>query len=100
MNLGSVAAHNAVAYRPVHPKIAQTQEQFMAFSLDSKVGEILDDPRARAVLEKHVPMLKSVGESMLSMARTMTLKQVAGFPQAGLSPDKLKAIVDELAKVG
>jgi len=100
MTPGSVAARNTVAYRAVHSKIAQTQEQFMAFSLDSKVGEILDNPQARAVLEKHVPMLKSVGESMLSMARPMTLKQVAGFPQAGLSPDKLKAIVDELAKVG
>ena len=71
----------------------------MPFTADSKVGEILDHPQARAVLEKHLPLLKTVGESMLSMARPMTLKQVAGFPQAGLTPDKLKAIADDLNKL-
>lgn len=71
----------------------------MAFSLDSKVGDILDHPQARAILEKHVPLLKTVGSSTLAMARPMTLRQVAGFPQAGLTPDKLAAIVDDLSRL-
>ncbi len=71
----------------------------MALSADTTVGEILDNPKAKAVLEKHVPQLASVGASMLAMARPMSLKTVAGFPQAGITPDKLKAIIDDLAKI-
>jgi hypothetical protein len=36
---------------------------------------------------------------MLALARPMTLKQVAAFPQAGLSDDTMDAILAELAKV-
>lgn len=71
----------------------------MPFTLDSKVAEILDNPQARALLEQHVPALKTVGATMLAMARPMTLKQVAALPQAGLSPDKIKAILDDLNRL-
>jgi hypothetical protein len=33
------------------------------------------------------------------MAKGMSLKMIAAFPQSGISPDKLKAIVDELTKI-
>jgi hypothetical protein len=36
---------------------------------------------------------------MLAMARGMTLKAVAGFPQAGITPEKLQAILADLAKI-
>jgi hypothetical protein len=29
----------------------------------------------------------------------MSLKAIAGFPQAGITPDKMKAILDDLAKL-
>jgi hypothetical protein len=70
----------------------------MAFNADSKFGDLLDNPAAKAVLSKHLPDLDKAGP-MLNMARGMTLKAVAGFPQAKIPPDKLKAIVAELEKI-
>ena len=70
----------------------------MAFNADSKFGELLDNPAAKAVLSKHLPELDKAGP-MLSMARGMTLKAIAGFPQAKIPADKLKEIVAELEKL-
>jgi nitroreductase len=70
----------------------------MAFNAESKFGELLDNPAAKAVLMKHLPEIEKAGP-MLSMARGMTLKTVAGFPQANISADMLQAIVAELEKL-
>ncbi len=70
----------------------------MAFSADSKLGELLDNPAAKAVLAKYLPDLDKAGP-MLAMARGMTLKMVAGFPQANIPADKLKSIVADLEKL-
>jgi para-nitrobenzyl esterase len=70
----------------------------MAFSADTKFGELLDNPTAKAVLLKHLPEIASAGP-MLNMARGMTLKAVAGFPQAKISPEKLQAIVSDLQQL-
>jgi hypothetical protein len=70
----------------------------MAFNADSKLGELLDNPAAKVLLSKHMPELDKAGP-MLAMARGMTLKAVAAFPQAKISPDKLKAIVADLEKL-
>ncbi len=67
----------------------------MAFSADSKLGELLDNPASKAVLAKYLPDLDKAGP-MLAMARGMTLKAVAGFPQANVPADKLKSIETEL----
>ena len=70
----------------------------MAFNGDTKLGELLDNRAAKAVLAKHLPQLESAGP-MLNMARGMSLKTVAGFPQANISAEKLQAIIAELASV-
>lgn len=70
----------------------------MAFNGDSKLGELLDNPAAKAVLAKHLPELEKAGP-MLNMARGMSLKTVAGFPQANISADKLKVILAELEQL-
>jgi hypothetical protein len=70
----------------------------MAFSADSKLGDLLDNPAAKAVLLRHVPEVGTAGP-MLNMARGMTLKMVAAFPQAKMSPEKLQAIVADLEKL-
>jgi hypothetical protein len=69
----------------------------MAFTADSTLKQVLADPQAKAVLEKHFPGFSS--HPLIGMAMGMSLKAVAGFPQAGISPDKLKAILDDLAKL-
>jgi hypothetical protein len=70
----------------------------MAFDANAKLGELLDNPATKEVLLRHLPEIGSAGP-MLSMARGMTLKAVAGFPQAKIPPDKLQAIVADLAKL-
>jgi hypothetical protein len=69
----------------------------MAFSADTKLGELLANEKAKAILEKYLPGMST--NPQIGMAKGMSLKMIAAFPQAGINPDKLKAIVDELSKV-
>jgi hypothetical protein len=70
----------------------------MEINENTKLGDLLDNTAAMAVLKKHVPAIETAGP-MLAMARGMTLKAVAGFPQAGITPEKLQAILADLAKI-
>ena len=69
----------------------------MPFNADSTLKQVLADPAANEVLEKYMPGFSN--HPLLSMAMGMSLKTIAGFPQAGISPDKMKAILDDLAKL-
>jgi hypothetical protein len=69
----------------------------MAYTLDSKVGEILDDTGAVKILEKHVPGISK--NPMLGFARGMTLKSVVDMPpakEAGLTEDMVKKVLAEI----
>ena len=58
---------------------------------DSTIGDLLDNPAAKAVLVKHLPAL--VGNAQIEMARSMTLKQIQ--PMAGeLLSDEVLAKID------
>jgi hypothetical protein len=70
----------------------------MGFNGDTKMGVMLDDPAAKAVLLNFLPEIKTAGP-MLNLARGMTLKAVAAFPQAKIPPEKLQAIIAELEKL-
>ncbi|MEO6338937.1 MAG: helix-turn-helix transcriptional regulator [Caulobacteraceae bacterium] len=67
------------------------------FSGDTMMGALLDDPTTRAVLQRHVP--KVVASNQIAMARGLTLKQLADFAQAGISPKALSEIEADLAKL-
>ena len=85
-------ARGGRAERHINVEVAQ-----MAFTADSTLKQVLADPKAKAVLEKHIPGFST--HPLISMAMGMSLKTIAGFPQAGLSADKMKAILDDLAKL-
>jgi hypothetical protein len=70
----------------------------MSFNADSKLGDLLDNAATKEVLVKFLPQISTAGP-MLNMARGMTLKTLAAFPQAKITPDKLEAIVAELEKL-
>lgn len=70
----------------------------MSYSPDTQMSEILDNEEAKAVLTKHVPEVATAGP-LLNLARGMTLRTVAGFPQANISSEKLAAIVDDLNRM-
>jgi hypothetical protein len=59
--------------------------------------ELMDNPKANAVLVKHAPSLAA--NPQLSMARGMTLADVAGYAEAGLSPELVAAIVADVNKL-
>jgi hypothetical protein len=72
----------------------------MAYTLDSTVGEILDNTGAVKILEKHVPGISS--NPMLMFAKGMTLKAVIATPpakQAGLTEDMVKKVLAEINAV-
>jgi hypothetical protein len=52
----------------------------MAYTLETTVGEILKDPIALDVLDKHVPGASK--NPMLGFASGMTLKSLLAMPQA------------------
>lgn len=61
---------------------------------DIGMAEILSDPKKLAVLRKYAPSLAN--NPQLSMVRGMTLADVAGYSESGLSASALKAMVDDL----
>jgi hypothetical protein len=69
----------------------------MAFTAQSKVGDLLDNPATCEVLEQHMPGVSS--HPMIGMAKSFTLEKLASFPQAGLDDEKLAALVSDLAAI-
>ena len=71
----------------------------MAYSVDTKVGELLKDTHAVEILEKHVPGISK--NPMIGMASGMTIKTLLAMPQAqqyGITEEKVKAVLDEINK--
>ena len=69
----------------------------MAYTLDTKVGELLKDTRAMEVLERYVPGISKT--PMVSMASGMTLKSLLAMPQAqqyGITEEKALAVLEEI----
>jgi hypothetical protein len=71
----------------------------MAVTLDTTLGAILDDPKAKAVLDKNLPGVSS--NPMVSMVRGMSLNMILAMPQAaqlGLTKQKAEALLVEINK--
>ena len=69
----------------------------MAYTLDTKVGEILDDTHAVDVLERHVPGVSQ--NPMIGMARGMSLRSVLAMPQArqyGITEEMVQKVLAEI----
>lgn len=71
----------------------------MHFTLDSTLGQLLDDPQAKTVMEQYMPGISS--NPMVAMARGMSLNAVLSMPQAaqlGLTREKAEALIVEVNK--
>jgi para-nitrobenzyl esterase len=64
---------------------------------DTDIGTLLDDPAARAIVDKHIPGF-SAGEQV-DMARGMTLKSIQQFAPDKITDQVLADIDNELAKL-
>jgi len=68
------------------------------FSMDSKLGDLMKDPAAKAVIDQFLPGASTNPQT--KMAFGMTLKALAGFPQAKISKDLLAQIDAALKALG
>jgi hypothetical protein len=66
----------------------------MPFSVDSKLKDLLADERAQAVLRKHFP--GRANDPRVQEVLYYSLRDIAYYPEAGISQEKLKAIDEDL----
>jgi hypothetical protein len=69
----------------------------MTYNEQTRIRDLLNDPRAVAVLERHLPGATS--HPQLHEALDMTLREVSFYPESGLTPAKLQALVQDLAQL-
>ena len=69
----------------------------MAFSVNSRLKDLLADQRAREVLRKHFG--DRANDPRIDMVMYYTLRAIASFPEAGITSEKLKAVDEELKKL-
>ena len=67
------------------------------YSQDSKLGDLLKDPEAKEILERFIPGIST--SSQVKMGYGMSFKVICGFPQTGVSKEKLAAIDEELRTI-
>jgi hypothetical protein len=71
----------------------------MEFTFDTKLGDILDNKQAKAILDKHLPGLAT--NPMFAMAKGMSFNNILALPQAkqlGLDKTKIESLLAELNK--
>lgn len=69
----------------------------MPYTLETTVGEILDDTNAVKILEKYAPGVAK--NPMLKLAGGMTLKSILSMPQAkeaGLTEEMVQKVLAEI----
>ncbi len=69
----------------------------MAFSLDSKVKEILKDARACEVLDKYAPGASK--NPQMKLVGGLTLRKLASFPQSAYLQPHLEELDKELQAI-
>ncbi len=69
----------------------------MAYTLDTKVGDLLQDSKAIQVLEKRVPGITS--NPMIGLAKGMTLRSLLAMPQVQQAGVNEKMITDVLNEI-
>jgi hypothetical protein len=69
----------------------------MAYTLETKVGELLKDSKAVEVLERYAPGVSK--NPMIGMAKGMSLKSLLAMPQAkqyGITEDMVVKVLGEI----
>ncbi len=79
------------AFVPVAAQNAAPATAATAYSTaDTPIGTLLDDPKAKAVIDKHIPGMTT--DARIEMARGMTLAAVQQFAAEQVTDERLKAI--------
>ncbi len=71
----------------------------MAYTLDTTLGSLLDEPQAKAVIDQYLPGVSS--NPMIAMVRGMSLNSILAMPQAaqfGITREKVEQVLAEINK--
>ncbi|MEO8356084.1 MAG: hypothetical protein ABI621_09225 [Chloroflexota bacterium] len=69
----------------------------MAYTMDTKVGELLKDSKAVAAFERYAPGVSK--NPMIGLAKGMTLKSLIAMPQAkqyGITEETVMKVLAEI----
>ncbi len=69
----------------------------MAFSPDSSIADLFDDPAASAILNKHMPAMAEHPQIAMAKSMGLSLKAVAGFSGGKITDEMLAAVAADLA---
>ena len=69
----------------------------MAYTLDTKVGEILKDKHAVEIFERYAPGVSK--NPMIGLAKGMSLKTLVGLPQAKQAGVTEEMVLKVLAEI-
>ncbi|HEV2608936.1 hypothetical protein [Noviherbaspirillum sp.] len=69
-----------------------------SLSINSTLGDLLDNEASKAILEKHLPGIST--HPQISMGRGFPLKTVAGFSGGLITNDALEKVDADLKTLG
>jgi len=97
--LGIALASQAIFVAPATANgLAATVAAAAKYSTASTdIGTLLDNPKTKAVLDKHMP--EFAANPQISMARAMTLRQIQSFAADMLTDDVLDKVDADLAAI-
>jgi hypothetical protein len=70
----------------------------MSLSINSNLGDLLDNDASKAILEKHLPGISS--HPQIGMGRGFPLKMVAGFSGGLITSEALEKVDADLKTLG
>ncbi|WP_420469926.1 hypothetical protein [Brevundimonas sp. FT23042] len=82
---------------PTSPEAPAPAQEGVQFTLDTSIEALLADPRAKAVLEAHVPMLLTHPD--LPRAQRMPLRFLQRASDGRITEETMKAMERELAAI-
>lgn len=96
--LAAIASVSLLGLPATAQTAGQSTSQAAHYSTaDTDLGTLLDDPAARAIIDKHLPGFSS--NEQIDMARSLTLKGLQQYSPDTISDQALAKIDTDLAKL-
>ncbi len=86
----------AIAAEPAAPAAAEPAKPKYT-TAETDIGTLLDDPAAKAIIDKHIPGMTS--NEQIEMARSMTLKAIQTYAPDDVTDERLAKIDADLANL-
>lgn len=93
--LSLTAATAAYAQTPATAQAGAVSAHYT--TADTEIGALLDNPQAKAIIDKHIPGFSA--NPQIEMARGMTLRAIQAYAADQITDGALTAIDADLAKL-